>query len=53
MYAHALAKVTGSAFNTVRQNWARLRELARAAAWTFEYQCRPAVDHDLLFPRGL
>ncbi|NUL44303.1 hypothetical protein F7P69_03720 [Cellulosimicrobium funkei] len=51
--AHALAKVTGSPFNTVRQHWARLRELSRAAAWTFEYQGRPAMDHDQLFPGGL
>ncbi|GAA1123074.1 sigma factor [Citricoccus alkalitolerans] len=51
--AHTLAKATGSPFNTVRQYWARLRELSRAAAWTFEYQGRPAMDHDQLFPGGL
>lgn len=51
--AHALAKTTGASFNTVRQYWARVRELARVAAWTLERWGRPAVDHDQLFPRGL
>ncbi|MFB9073887.1 hypothetical protein ACFFX0_22875 [Citricoccus parietis] len=51
--AHALAKTTGASFNTARQYWARVRDLARAAAWTFERRGRPAVDHDQLFPGGL
>jgi DNA-directed RNA polymerase specialized sigma24 family protein len=51
--AHALAKATGASFNTTRQYWARIRVLARAAAWTFEHQGRPAADHDQLFPKGL
>ena len=51
--ARALARLTGTPFNTARQYWARLRDLARAAAWTFEHHGRPAVDHDQLFPEGL
>ncbi|WMY79420.1 sigma factor [Citricoccus sp. I39-566] len=51
--AHALAKVTGSPFNTTRQYWARVRDLARVAAWTFGHQGRPATDQDQLFPGGL
>jgi DNA-directed RNA polymerase specialized sigma24 family protein len=50
---HTLARATRTPFNTVRQYWARVRDLARAAAWTFEHRGRPAVDHDRLFPGGL
>jgi hypothetical protein len=50
--AHALAEATGASFNTTRQYWARVRDLARAAAWTFEHKGHPAVDHDQLFPGG-
>jgi DNA-directed RNA polymerase specialized sigma24 family protein len=51
--ARALARVTGASYNTARQYWARIRDLARVAAWTFEHLGRPAVDHDQLFPGGL
>ncbi|MFB9074318.1 hypothetical protein ACFFX0_25240 [Citricoccus parietis] len=51
--AHDLAKVTGAPYNTTRQYWARIRDLARVAAWTFEYGGRPAMDQDQLFPGGL
>lgn len=51
--AHALARITGTPFNTARQYWARIRDLARAAAWTFQHRGRRAADHDQLFPRGL
>ncbi|WP_298043125.1 sigma factor [uncultured Citricoccus sp.] len=51
--AHTLATVTGTAFNTVRQYWARVRELARVAAWTFDHLGRPATDRHQLFPGGL
>jgi hypothetical protein len=51
--AHAMAKATGASFNTTRQYWARVRDLARAAAWTFEHKGHPAADHDQLFPGGL
>ena len=51
--AHALATATGASFNTTRQYWAKVRDLARAAAWTFQHQRRPAADHDQLFPGGL
>ncbi|QCU78675.1 sigma-70 family RNA polymerase sigma factor [Citricoccus sp. SGAir0253] len=51
--AHALATVTGTRFNTVRQYWARVRDLARVAAWTFDHQGRPATDRHQLFPGGL
>jgi DNA-directed RNA polymerase specialized sigma24 family protein len=50
---HTLARATKTPFNTARQYWARIRDLARAAAWTFEHLGRPAVDHDQLFPGGL
>lgn len=51
--AHALARITGTPFNTARQYWSRIRDLARAAAWTFQHLGRPAADHDQLFPGGL
>jgi DNA-directed RNA polymerase specialized sigma24 family protein len=51
--ARALARATGASYNTVRQYWARVRDLARVAAWTFEHLGRPAVDHDHLFSGGL
>ncbi|XKH52099.1 hypothetical protein LG284_08570 [Citricoccus nitrophenolicus] len=51
--AHDLAQVTGAPYNTTRQYWARIRDLARVAAWTFEYRGRTAVDQDQLFPAGL
>jgi DNA-directed RNA polymerase specialized sigma24 family protein len=51
--AHALARITGASFNTARQYWARVRDLARAAAWTFQHKGHPATDHDQLFPGGL
>jgi hypothetical protein len=51
--AHALATATGTRFNTVRQYWARVRDLARVAAWTFDHLGRPATDHNQLFPGGL
>ena len=51
--AHTLARITGTPFNTARQYWARVRNLAQAAAWTFHYKGRPATDHDQLFPGGV
>jgi DNA-directed RNA polymerase specialized sigma24 family protein len=51
--ARVLAEATGVSFNTTRQYWARVRDLARAAAWTFEHLGCRAADHDQLFPGGL
>jgi DNA-directed RNA polymerase specialized sigma24 family protein len=51
--AHVLARVGGVSYNTARQYWARVRDLARVAAWAFEHVGRPAADHDQLFPGGL
>lgn len=51
--AHALATASGASFNTARQYWSKVRDLARAAAWTFRHTGRAAVDHDQLFPGGL
>ncbi|WOO97469.1 hypothetical protein [Micrococcus terreus] len=51
--ARALSRVTGASYHTARQYWARGRDLARVAAWTFEHNGRRAVDHDQLFPGGL
>ncbi|REE05264.1 sigma factor [Citricoccus muralis] len=51
--AHDLAQITGAPYNTTRQYWARIRDLARIAAGAFEYRGQAASDHDLLFPGGL
>ncbi|MGD6980646.1 MULTISPECIES: sigma-70 family RNA polymerase sigma factor [Citricoccus] len=51
--AHALARITGTPRNTVRQYWSRIRVLARAAAWAFQYKGWPAADQDQLFPGDL
>lgn len=50
---HTLARATKTPFNTTRQYWARIRDLARVAAWAFEHLGRTAEDHDQLFPGGL
>lgn len=51
--AHDLAQITGAPYNTTRQYWARIRDLARVAAGAFEYRGQTASDHNLLFPGGL
>lgn len=51
--AHQLAALTGASYNTARQYWVRIQDLARMAAWVFQDQGRTATDHAVLFPGGL